>query len=42
MKKLLCESIVYCDFLSIILLIVGLLIGNKAFVVVVVVATLLS
>jgi uncharacterized membrane protein YphA (DoxX/SURF4 family) len=32
MKKLLCESIVYCDFLLIILLIVGLLIEMKAFV----------
>jgi hypothetical protein len=28
MKKLLCESIVYCDFLMIILLIVGVL-NNK-------------
>ena len=32
MKKLLCESIVYCDCLLIILLIVGVLIDNKAFV----------
>ena len=32
MKKLLCESIVYCDFLLIILLIVGVLIDNKIFV----------
>ena len=33
MKQLLCESIVYCDFfLLIILLIVGVLIDNKAFV----------
>ena len=32
MNKLLCESIVYCDFLSILLLIVGVLIDNKAFV----------
>ena len=32
MKKLLCESIVYCDFLLILLLIVGVLINNKAFV----------
>ena len=32
MEKLLCESIVYCDFLLIILLIVGVLIDNKAFV----------
>ena len=32
MKKLLCESIVYCDFLLIVLLIVGVLIDNKAFV----------
>ena len=31
MKKLLCESIVYCDFLLIILLIVEVLIDNKAF-----------
>ena len=29
MKKLLCESIVYCDFLMIIL---GILIDNKAFI----------
>ena len=38
MEKLLCESIVYCDFLLIILLFVGVLIDNmnKAFVVVVV------
>jgi hypothetical protein len=34
-QKLLCESIVYCDFLLIILLIVGILIDNKAFVVVI-------
>jgi hypothetical protein len=32
MEKLLCESIVYCDFVLIILLIVGVLINNKAFV----------
>ena len=32
MNKLLCESIVYCDFLLIILLIVGVLIDNKPFV----------
>ena len=32
MKILLCESIVYCDYLLIILLIVGVLINNKAFV----------
>jgi hypothetical protein len=32
MIKLSCESIVYCDLLLIILLIVGLLIDNKAFV----------
>ena len=32
MKKILCESIVYCDFLLIILLIVGVLIDNIAFV----------
>ena len=32
MEKLLCKSIVYCDFLLIILLIVGVLIDNKAFV----------
>ena len=32
MKKLLCESIVYCDFLLIILLIVSVLLDNKAFV----------
>ena len=33
MQKLLCESIVYCDyFLLIILLIVGVMIDNKAFV----------
>jgi len=32
MKILLCESIVYCDNLLIILLIVGVLIDNKAFV----------
>ena len=32
MEKLICESIVYCDFLLIILLIVGVLINNKAFV----------
>ena len=32
MEKLLSESIVYCDFLLIILLIVGLLIDDKAFV----------
>jgi len=32
MKKLLCESIVYCDFLLIILLIVHIWIDNKAFV----------
>jgi hypothetical protein len=32
MNKLLCESIVYCHFLLIILLIVGVLIDNKAFV----------
>ena len=36
MEKILCESIVYCDLLLIILLFVGLLIDNKAFVVVVV------
>ena len=34
-QKLLCESIVYCDFLLIIVLIVGILIDNKAFVVVI-------
>ena len=32
MKKLFCESIVYCDLLLIILLIVGLSIDNKVFV----------
>ena len=32
MEKLLCESIVYCDLLLIILLIVGVLMDNKAFV----------
>ena len=32
MKTLLYESIVYCDFSLIILLIVGILIDNKAFV----------
>ena len=32
MEKLLCESTVYCDCLLIILLIVGVLIDNKAFV----------
>ena len=32
MEKLLCESIVYYDFLLIILLIVGVLIDNKVFV----------
>ena len=37
MKNLICELIVYCDFLLIIRLIVGVLIDNKAFVVVVVV-----
>ena len=37
MKQLLCESIVYCDFLLIILFIVGVLIDNKASVVGVVV-----
>ena len=32
MEKLLCESIVYCDFVLIILFIVGVLIHNKALV----------
>ena len=32
MEKILYESIVYCDFVLIILLIVGVLIDNKAFV----------